>query len=415
MNILFVNAYFKPEVIAFSHLENDLLESFTKAGHEIYVIAPTPTRGISAQERKKYAKVKREELYGGKIQVRRFWAPQERKNSIARALRYLWCNMREYQIAKDYKGIDIVFAVSTPPTQGMLAAIISRRLSKKYHSKVRFIFNLQDLFPESLISTGIAKKDSVTYKIGNKISQYTYNKADTIAVISEDFKKTLISKGVSGKKISVIYNWVDTDAVKHIDVKANKLFDELNLSRNKFYITYAGSLGMNQGTDTIIDTAKLLKDKKDIQFVIFGYGLYFEHYQSLAKSLENIKVFPLQPQNRVSEVYSLGSASIISSKKGVGQSGLPSKTWSIMATSTPVLLSFDSGTELQSIVQGSESGLFSEAEDVYMLAENILYLYGNRSEISRLGMNARRLTEERFSRRECNNNWLELLHQTVQL
>ena len=35
MKILFLNAYFKPEQIAFSHLENDLLEGIIAAGHDV--------------------------------------------------------------------------------------------------------------------------------------------------------------------------------------------------------------------------------------------------------------------------------------------------------------------------------------------------------------------------------------------
>lgn len=413
MNILFVNAYFQPEVIAYSHLESDLLESFVKAGHEIFVICPVPTRGISSEVSKKYSKVKREELYGGKVHVRRFWAPQEKKNAVVRAFRYLWCNIREYQIAKTYKNIDVIFVVSTPPTQGMFAAVISKRLSKKYHRKVRFVFNLQDLFPESLISTGMSKRDSISYRIGDKISQYTYDKADVISVISSDLSKILVDKGVQTEKIRVIYNWIDTDAVKHVDIKDNRLFDELEIDRDKFYITYAGSLGMNQGIDTIIKASKLLRDKSDIRFVIFGGGIYFDHYRTLADSLENVEVYPLQPQDRVSEVYSLGSASIVSLKRGGGQSGLPSKTWSIMATSTPVLLSFDPETELRSIVEETGSGLFSEPEDAQTLANNILYLYENRSEITRMGANARKLVEEKFSKRVCTDQWVKILGQVM--
>ena len=52
MNILFLDAYFEPESIAFTHLENDLLNALTKTGHNIYIICPTPTRGIDDTVRK---------------------------------------------------------------------------------------------------------------------------------------------------------------------------------------------------------------------------------------------------------------------------------------------------------------------------------------------------------------------------
>lgn len=54
MNILFLDAYFEPESIAFTHLENDLLNALTKTGHNIYIICPTPTRGIDDTVRKEY-------------------------------------------------------------------------------------------------------------------------------------------------------------------------------------------------------------------------------------------------------------------------------------------------------------------------------------------------------------------------
>ena len=41
----------------------------------------------------------------------------------------------------------------------------------------------------------------------------TYKYADKIIVISEDFKKNLLTKGVPEEKIVVVYNWVDQNAV----------------------------------------------------------------------------------------------------------------------------------------------------------------------------------------------------------
>lgn len=84
-----------------------------------------------------------------------------------------------------------------------------------------------------------------------------------------------------------------------------------------------------------------------------------------------------------------------------------------MATSTPVLLSFDSKTELQNIIEEAKAGLFSEAEDANMLANNILYLYNNQDKISRMGENARKLVEEKFSRRVCTGEWMKTLCQVM--
>ena len=77
MRILFLDAYFEPEQIAFTHLEKDLLEGLIQAGHEVEIVCPTPTRGVSAEVAKKYKKIESETLYEGFVHVTRFSAPQE--------------------------------------------------------------------------------------------------------------------------------------------------------------------------------------------------------------------------------------------------------------------------------------------------------------------------------------------------
>lgn len=126
MKILFINAYFKPEIIAFSHLEEDIIKGLIDDGNVIEIICPIPTRGIAADVYRKYKTIKTEKMYGGKVSVRRFWAPKETKNPLMRAFRYLWCNLREYQIGRNYKNINAIFAVSTPPTQGFLAGKLAQ-------------------------------------------------------------------------------------------------------------------------------------------------------------------------------------------------------------------------------------------------------------------------------------------------
>lgn len=129
MNLLFLDAYFEPETIADTHLEKDLLAGLVNTNNKINVICPVPTRGIGEKTRKEYKHRKRENQYDGKIKIRRFGAPKEGKNPLLRAFRYFWCNLRTYQVAVRMKKVDAVFSNSTPPTQGMMSAIIAKRLS----------------------------------------------------------------------------------------------------------------------------------------------------------------------------------------------------------------------------------------------------------------------------------------------
>ena len=196
MKILFLDAYFEPEMIAYTHLEKDLIEGLTGRGHEIFVVCPTPSRGVSKETREEYKRKLREDLYGGLVHVRRFKAPKEGRNPIGRLIRYVLCNVKTYFIAKKYKDVDVVFANSTPPTQGRLAGLVKRKLSKK--RDVRFVFNLQDIFPDSLVNANMTKEGSLIWKIGRKLENKTYKGADCIVTISQSFKENILRRNHLG-------------------------------------------------------------------------------------------------------------------------------------------------------------------------------------------------------------------------
>lgn len=400
MKMLRLSPYYFPERISSTHLTDDLETAYAEAGFHTEIYVPTPTRGITNEERQKYKRIKYEERYDGKLIVHRFAMFREGRNPIGRAVRYVLVNLAQYHKGCHAKDITIVTGGSTPPTQGVLCAKVAKKLSKKYKRPVPFVFNLQDMFPESLASTGLAKKGSFLYKIGEKISNYTYRNATEIMVVSENMKAALLEKGVPEEKITVIYNWIDTETTVPVARDDNPLFDELSLPRDKFYLTYAGNLGNSQNVNILLDCAAALKDKEDIVFVVFGGGSEKEKFEKkIAQSgLTNIRLFPLQPMERVSQVYSLGDASFVTCKKGVGGGAFPSKAVSILATGTPVIASFDLDSDLCHILTNNKAGLCAEAEDVHAAIDAILTLYDDPNLCRTYGINARNLACTRFSK-----------------
>ena len=111
MKILLLDAYYYPENIAFSHLERDIIDGLIARGHKVSVVCPTPSRGLSDDEIRRYKKIKHEIRNG--VEIQRFSAPCEGKNPLMRAVRYFWCNLKQYSIAKRRKDADVIFAVST--------------------------------------------------------------------------------------------------------------------------------------------------------------------------------------------------------------------------------------------------------------------------------------------------------------
>ena len=404
MRILEFPAYFYPESMSSAHLDETLRQAIVDAGMEMTIYCPTPTRGISAEERKAYKKKKLDKMYDGHVTVHRFSLYGEGKNPVLRALRYtLSCVMQFNRavFAKDARRADVMYITSTPPIKGAMAG-----LAKKFNHKP-IVYNLQDIFPDSLVGSGLAKKGGLLWRIGRAIEDFTYRSSDKIIVISEDFKKNIMAKGVPEDKIVVVYNWVDEKAVHPVPKEENPLFEEFGLSREKFTVVYAGNLGNAQNISIILDGAKELPD---VQFVIFGTGGLEDDVRRriTEEGISNVYLFPLQPYNRVSAVYSLGDACVVSCKEGFGGSAMPSKTWTIMSCGRPVIASFDEG-ELKEILEKNECGLFTRAGDVKEFTEGVKSLANNPARCSEMGRNARRFILEHLTKEVGTQKYVEVL------
>lgn len=411
MKALFLPAYFTPENMSSTPHDTNLHEDLAAAGIEMVVYTPTPTRNVSKEVRSEYKKKKLEKAYNGLMTIHRFNLLQEGKNPIGRAIRYtLQCikQINRGLLYKDAKDCDVLYVDSTPPIQGAMAAII------KIFRHIPVVYKLGDVFPDSMVGAGLTTHDSVLYKIGRKIENFTYKHADKIIVVSEDIKNNLIAKGVTPQKIEVVYDWVDTKSLYPVKKEDNPLYDVFCIDKEKFNVVYAGNLGNAQNISIILEAAKRLRDNPIIQFVIFGSGDVEDEVRSNIDrfQLSNIKLFPLQPPQYVPQVYSLGDACIVSCKPGFGGHAMPSKTWTIMACARPVIASFDEG-ELEKTLTIGGTGCFSKAGDIDSFVDKICYMEQNRILCEGMGAKGRLYVESHLSRGAATSKIISLMQQVI--
>ena len=404
MKILLLPAYFYPEQAASSYLGDNIRQALCEVGEELELYAPMPTRSITNEIREEYKKRKSEIWHNGQMIIYRFPIYSEGKNPILRALRYVLCWCIQLWKGIRAKNIDMIYLASTPPIQGVLGGIL------KKIKKVPFVYNLQDIFPDSLVGTGLAKKDGILWKIGRVIENFTYRNADKIIVISEDFKRNIMAKGVPEEKIEVIYNWVDEKAVVDVPREENVLFERYGLDKNKFYVTYCGNIGLTQNLQMLTEVAKALESNEDIKFVLVGNGAYKEELERIIKerNINNITLLPFQPYEEISHVFSLGDVSLVISKPGVGENSVPSKTWSILSASRPVLANFDEN-ELKSIVEKNNCGIFTTAGDKVAFTDAILKLYKDRELCREYGRNGREFIMRNLTREIGTSKYVEVI------
>lgn len=401
MKILIPFSYYHPEQCAGLFVIDDMTSEAARQGITSLITVPTPTRNVpegATWERN-------ETLCNGKVKVHRFHMYGEGKNPVLRAFRYLLCEMVQlhFMLWKDY---DVAFIDSTPPIQGLKLPVV-----KFFRRKKRFIYNVQDLFPETLSGTGLANQGGILWKIGMWVSNVTFRNSDKMIAISNDIKRSMVARGVPAEKIEVVYNWVDEKAVQPVAKEDNPLFEEFGLSRDKFTIVYAGNLGNAQNIGIVLDGAKLLPD---VQFAVFGTGGLEDDIQMRidAEKLVNVHLNPLQPVDRVSYVYSLGDACIVSCKEGLGGSAMPSKSWSIMSCGRPVVASFDEG-ELKEILEMNNCGVFSHAGNVEEFVAAIKTLQENPERCKEMGKNARQFILGNLTKAVGAKKYVDIIRSVV--
>ena len=404
MKAIFPCSYYLPETAASLYITDNIVHACAENDVEVDLFTPTPTRSVPGG-----AKWEREEQQlDGKLRIHRFHLYGEGKNPMLRALRYLLgelillhkCLWTKY---------DVAFIDSTPPIQGLKMPFI------KWFCRKPTVYNAQDIFPDSLVGTGLTKKGSLIWKIGRIVEKITYKYADKIIVISEDFKKNIMAKGVPEDKIVVVYNWVDQNAVVDVPREENSLFDRYALDRSKFYVTYSGNIGLTQNMDMLLEVAQELESEvPDIHFVLIGEGAYKKQAETIVKEkkIGNVTFLPFQPYEDISLVFSLGDAGLVISKPGVGANSVPSKTWSIMSASRPVLANFDEN-ELKDILAGNECGIFTKAGDKEAFKQSIITLYKNRELCKQYGKNGRQFVMDNLTREVGTQKYVDVIKSVV--
>ena len=163
MKAIFPCSYYLPETAASLYITDNIVHACAENGVEVELYTPTPTRSVpDGAEWKRY-----EQLVDGKLHIHRFHLYGEGKNPLFRALRYLLGELilLHYCLWKKY---DVAFIDSTPPIQGLKMPLI------KWFRRKPTVYNAQDIFPDSLVGTGLTRKGSLIWKIGRIVENVTY-------------------------------------------------------------------------------------------------------------------------------------------------------------------------------------------------------------------------------------------------
>ena len=332
--------------------------------------------------------------------------PVDKRNFVKRYLEAVQYSFRLRKYIKKNNDYDMIFM------QSSITSFFILCFARHFAKKRPVIFNNQDMFPGSAVANG-SMPQKWMQKIFYAMQRYAYKKATMITAISEDMKLKLMEQGVPEDKIKVIVNWYDDAAVKEIAWEDNRFALQEGMSRDKFYVQYAGTMGTNFNPDIILDVAEKLIDYKDIEFQMIGNGVRKDKFVKDAseRGLDNIKFLPLQPQDMVADVYSACSVCLIPLKRGVIGNSVPSKAGLLMACRRVIVNSVDAGCDYGEMFEREKIGFSADITDADKIAEDILYLYKNPEVREEYANRAKEYGEKEYSRTVNTKKYIELFNQ----
>lgn len=318
--------------------------------------------------------------------------PVNKKKFVSRYLngiKYAFKSIKYWRKEKD--NINVVILQSRP------TAIISAILLK-FFLRRPIIFNYYDIFPNGPYQYG-AINDGLVYKLLKFLQKILYLLSNKILVISEDTKQTLINEGVPEYKMVIIRNWFNESQIKPVPINENRFVKKFNIDTTKFILQYAGNYGFTFNYKKVLDIANKLKKYTDIEFHMIGTGTFENDFKEEVKQkdLNNIKFFPWQNLDVISDVYSYCDIELIPLSKGVIWTSYPSKCSLLMACGKPFICVVEKESYFYKNVNNRQIGICTSIDDIEETVNKILEIYANKDFLKTISENAIQYGNEEYS------------------
>ena len=389
----------------------ELARHWARTGHDVTVLTGFPNHptGVVPDDWRTRLRnlVYREEVEG--IHVVRTWLlPLPNRKAHERMLNYgsfcvsaAWCGL-------DLPRPDVVIATSPQLLVGLSGWWIA------FWKRAPFIFEVRDLWPESLSAVGMGTENSLLHRVLRTIAKFLYRVSHRIVVVTPAFKEHLIHHWETpATKISIVENGVESSLFAP-NPGDEALRDRFGL-KEKFVAAYIGTMGMAHGLDTLMEAASSLRQSDpDVCFLLVGEGADKERMQGIVRDrgLSNIHFFDQQPRETIPAFIGSSDVCLVLLRKtDLFKTVIPTKMLEFMSCGRPVILGVDG--QARQIIEEARGGLVIEPENAEELAEAIKRLKRDETACRVFGQNARAYVVERYSREQSAKQYLGVLEEVV--
>jgi hypothetical protein len=276
-----------------------------------------------------------------------------------------------------------LFFTSNPPTLSFIPLLCRNNFS----------IQILDIFPDALVSSGFISKNSLLNKMWIKRNKKYFANAKNIFTLTEGMAKTL-SQYCTIDKIKVIAQWPSSIGYNKIE-RINNKFIQNNSLENYFIVMYSGNIGLGHRVDILVQTAIILKDQKEILFIIIGEGWNKPLVERLIKEneLKNCVVFPYQSESMFKHSIQAADIGVVSISKELASIGVPIKTYNLINNEVPLLCITEGESELAVLVSKYDIGKCFAPNQVNEIANYIMSLKTEKEIIFRYKENLKKCSE----------------------
>jgi len=244
--------------------------------------------------------------------------------------------------ARKYGKPDMIMGSSAHPLTSIAGILVARRF------RVPVIVEVRDLWPEAIFSFGKVRMDSLVGKLLSAGEKWMYVHADAIVFTKEGDVDHIREMGWDrphGGKIDLDKCYYVNNGVKLTDYDQSIRQDicpDPDLEDDSFKVVYTGTIRPVNNVDNLLDTAKLLKEQKDIRFLIFGGGSELERLQKRVaeEKIENVVLKGFVEKKYIPYILSRSSVNILNysqSQYNWSRGNSSNKLFEYMASGKPII------------------------------------------------------------------------------
>src|SRR5579863_5571217 len=243
MKILLLNLYYPPDTSATAKMAETVVNALARE-HQVTIVCGRPSYDPS--ERRAWRLWQTEKKNGVSI-VRVGSTDYPRFNMKKRALNYLTYSALVIPRAL-FIPCDVVLAMTDPPFQGIIGAIVATLKRKPY------IYNIRDMYPDMAVGGSIVAPGLLA-RGWEKLHRWALRCAACVIVLGEDMRNRIAAKGVPAERIEIVRDGAEIPAESARQTFLPPLDRQVIRQIRgdfRFVLLHAGNVGFYGAWETLI-------------------------------------------------------------------------------------------------------------------------------------------------------------------